>query len=99
MSLYNVELVDDILKINFGDEPAGNDAIVPEAVGKAEVFKEQVMGKVLKINGPASLPVAIALSHVFAHVVPCIACFDPKLGGYVVSVTHDPNYELGQIIQ
>lgn len=99
MSLYNLELKEDgVLHIGFGD-PAGNDAIVPEAVQKAEQLKEQVMGKVLRINGPASLPVAVAISHVFSHIVPAVACWDPKLSAYVVCVSHDPNYSLGQLIQ
>ena len=89
MALYNVELTaENILKIGFGDEPAGNDRIVVEAVQKATALKDAVMGKLLRISGPASLPVAIAIGHEFAHVVPAIACFDPKIGGYVLS--HSP---------
>lgn len=60
MSLYNVELNQGVLKVSFGDQPAENDKIVPEAVEKARALKDDVMGKALKINGPASLPVAIA---------------------------------------
>lgn len=99
MSLYNVELVDGVLKIDFGDQQAHNDTIVPEAVQKAEKLKDEVMGKVLRINGPASLPVAVAISHIFSHIVPAVACWDPKLSAYVVCVSHDPAYKLGQLVQ
>ena len=98
MSLYNIELVEGILKVGFGDEVAGNDKIVPEAIAKAEAFKASVAGSLLKINGPASLPVAVALGHIFAHVVPAIACFDPKLNGYVVCISHSPDFVPGQIV-
>ena len=37
-SIYNVELVDGILKISFGEQPAGNNAIVPEAVAVSISF-------------------------------------------------------------
>lgn len=98
MSLYTVELVEGILKVGFGDEASTNAFIVPEASTKAATFKDAVMGKVLRIHGAASMPVAMALSHEFCHIVPALACFDPKLGGYVVCVTHSPDYKLGQII-
>jgi CRISPR-associated protein Csx3 len=97
-NLYNVELVDGILKIGFGD-PAENNAIVPEAVAKVKALANQFMGKVLRISGPASMPVAMAFGHEVGHLVPAVACFDPKLAGYVVCISHDPNYKLGDIIQ
>ncbi|MEH1828231.1 MAG: CRISPR-associated protein Csx3 [Nostoc sp.] len=27
-----------------------------------------------------------------------MAIFDPKLSGYVVSITHDPKYKLGKVL-
>lgn len=100
MSFYNVELLSgNVLKVGFGDEPASNDKIVAEAVQKAEALREAVIGKgVLRINGAASLPVAIALSHTFAHVVPAVAVFDPKLNAYVVSISHSRDFNIGDLI-
>jgi CRISPR-associated protein Csx3 len=86
------------LKMSFGD-PATNAEIIKEVIVTCEAIKPQVMnGKILLLNGPASLPVACAISHAFAHLVPAVACFDPKLGGYVVAISHSPNYEVGSII-
>jgi CRISPR-associated protein Csx3 len=98
MSKFNVELINDVLKIGFGDEPATNDQIVPEAVEKATTFRDAVAGKLLKINGAASLPVAVAITFKLAHMVPAVAVFDPKLKAYVVAITQDPQYKLGQLI-
>jgi CRISPR-associated protein Csx3 len=98
MSRFNVELVDGVLRIGFGDEPATNDQIVPEAVEKATKFRDAVAGKLLKINGAASLPVAVAITFKLGHMVPAVAVYDPKLKAYVVSITQDPQYKLGQLI-
>ena len=47
-------------------------------------------GGLLKIHGPASLPVAMALSHKLAHLFEAVAWFDPKLDKYVVAISHSP---------
>lgn len=47
---------------------------------------------------PASLPAACAIAHAIAHRFSAVGVFDPKLNGYVVAVTHDPEVELGSII-
>ena len=99
MATYTAQLTDGILKVGFNpNEPADNNLIVQDAVAACEPLRDQVAGKVLKINGPASLPVAIAIGHCFAHVVPAIACWDPKLKKYVVSISHSPDYKLGDLI-
>jgi len=55
-------------------------------------------GKIVKLNGPASLPVAIAIGHEIGHIFGVIAVFDPKLGKYVVAVSHDPEFSVGDLI-
>lgn len=50
-------------------------------------------GGLLKVNGPASLPVAMVLEHKLSHLFEAIACFDPKLNKYVVVISHTPNPE------
>lgn len=97
MTTYNVRLVDSVVKVGFG-EPASNDQIVKDAVAGIMAIREQLFGQVAKINGPASLPVAIAIGHALAHTSPAVAAFDPKLGKYVVSISHDPNYKVGDLI-
>lgn len=89
----------DLLRIGFGAE-AHNDKIVKDAAKLLEdlISTELKGGKLLKINGPASLPVAMHLSHKLSHLYSAIACYDPKLRKYVVSISHDPDYPLGTLI-
>ncbi|MEB3217904.1 MAG: CRISPR-associated protein Csx3 [Nostocales cyanobacterium 94392] len=100
MATYNIELKEDTLKISFG-EPASNDKIVKDAAARLEemaVGGELRGGKLLKITGPASIPVAFVLAHRLCHLYGAIAVFDPKLGKFVICVTHNPEYNLGDLI-
>lgn len=85
-----------LLTLKFG-EPAQNDRIVKDAVSALEV-RELEGGELVLLNGPASLPVAIAIGHAVAHLFGAVACFDPKMAGYVVSVSHDPERSVGTVI-
>ncbi|MGM3309663.1 CRISPR-associated protein Csx3 [Anabaena sp. WFMT] len=100
MTTYNIELKDDILRLSFG-EPAQNDQIVKDAAAKLEQMAqsgELAGGQLLKINGPISIAVAFVLAHKLAHIYGAIGFFDPKLGKYVISITHNPAYKLGDLI-
>jgi CRISPR-associated protein Csx3 len=85
-----------LLTLAFG-VAAQNDQIVRDAI-EAVGACELVGGDLVLLNGPASLPVAIALGHAVAHKFGAVGCFDPKMGGYVISVTHNPAFEVGQLI-
>lgn len=90
----------DLLRINFA-EPAQNDQIVTAAYWRlAELIEagEIAGGKMVKLNGPASLPVAVTIAHAVAHLYEVVAVFDPKLGKYVVSVSHTADYRPGDLI-
>jgi CRISPR-associated protein Csx3 len=100
MATYNISLEGNVLRVGFGD-PAQNDQIVRDAVARLdEMFKlgELVGGPLIKINGPASLPVAVAIAHGVAHLYETVAVFDPKLGKYVVAVSHGGPYQPGDLI-
>lgn len=100
MKTYNISKDGDVLRVGFGS-PAQNDQIVRDAKARLdEMVKsgELAGGKVVKINGPASLPVAIAISHAVAHLYEVVACFDPKLGKYVVAVSHGSDNTPGDLI-
>jgi CRISPR-associated protein Csx3 len=100
MTTYNIELKNDILRLSFG-EPAQNDQIVKDAATKLEQMaqsRELTGGQLLRINGPVSIPVAFVLAHKLAHIYGAIAFFDPKLGKYVICITHNPAYKLGDLI-
>jgi CRISPR-associated protein Csx3 len=85
--------------VSFGDV-SSNDEIVKEVAHTTSqpAFKEAVMGNALLIDGPASLIVAMALAHAVCHICPAVAGFDPKLGSYVVAISHDPKYPVGMLI-
>lgn len=100
MTSYKIEIENGILKVGFGD-PAQNDQIVKDAeerLSKMIKSGEIAGGEIAKINGPASLPVAMVICHKLGHLFGAIACFDPKLSKYVVAVSHTPKYPLGDLI-
>lgn len=100
MTTYNIELEGNVLKVGFG-EPAQNDQIVRDAAARLEQMSqsgELSGGPLLKINGPASLPVACVLTHKVCHIYGAVGVFDPKLGKYVIAITHNPTYKLGDLI-
>ncbi|PSB58758.1 CRISPR-associated protein Csx3 [Chamaesiphon polymorphus] len=105
MSAYNIEICDDTLTVSFG-EPANNDRIVIEVSAKIDrlIKSKQIRGgKLLKITGRQSIPVAYTICHQVAHLYGAIAIFDPKIGGkgidaYIVVISHSPGYQVGQIL-
>jgi CRISPR-associated protein Csx3 len=100
MLLYNIRLDGDTMNVSFG-APSTNDSIVREVT---ETLKDMAGdgtlegGPLLKINGPASLPVAFVLAHAVLHIYGVVAVRDPKLGKYVVVASHAPDYSVGDLI-
>ncbi|MTJ09398.1 MULTISPECIES: CRISPR-associated protein Csx3 [unclassified Anabaena] len=100
MTTYNIEFKEGILRIKFG-EPAQNDQIVRDAAARLEEMAESGElpgGQLLKINGPVSIPVAFVLAHKLAHIYGAVSFYDPKLGKYVICITHNPAYKLGDLV-
>lgn len=98
---YNLRLEGDVLKLSFGT-PASNTEIVKDAILEIERLKESgelVPQKLIKLNGPASLPAAVAITNGLSDTFEVIAVFDPKLNGYVVAISSDTEYDVGSIIQ
>ena len=85
-----------LLKLAFG-EPAQNDEIVRDAVAALEDLNLQG-GETVLLNGPASLPAACAIAHGVCHLYKEVAVFDPKMGSYVVAVSHGGR-EIGTLIK
>lgn len=77
--------------------PGHNTEILHDALAELDALK-LTGGKGIRFNGPASLPVAMALAHKVAHLFGFVACFDPKLERYVVAISHDPEYTPGDLI-
>lgn len=100
MSSYNISLAENTMTVKFG-EPAQNDQIVRDAkkiLDDMVTSGELAGGELLKITGPASLPVAVVIAHAVAHLYGAVAVFDPKLAKYVVSVSHTPSYAVGDLV-
>jgi CRISPR-associated protein Csx3 len=99
---FRVELEGDqdgvtLLRVGFGEQAAENDVIVREAVREIRALGLPG-GRGIKVNGPASLPVAFALCHEIGHKYGFVAVWDPKLKHYVVAVSHDPTVGLGALL-
>ncbi|MEH2265933.1 CRISPR-associated protein Csx3 [Nostoc sp.] len=100
MTTYKIAFEGEVLKIGFA-EPSQNDQIVKDAAARLDEMSktgELKGGVLLKINGPVSVPIAFVLAHKVGHLYGAIAFFDPKLGKYVVCITHNPAYNLGDLV-
>lgn len=84
------------VSVRFG-EAADNRQIVVDAV-RAVRAAGLGGGKGLLINGPASIPVAMAIAHEVGHLFGFVAWFDPKLSGCVVAISHDPECPVGMLL-
>lgn len=101
MAAYNINIDkcqngDIILKLSFG-EPAQNDRIVQDAIKRLDELNISG-GKIIRLNGPASLPVAVAITHHVIHKFSYMGVYDPKLNKYVIAVAHGPEYKVGDLI-
>lgn len=84
-----------LLKLAFS-EPGQNDEIVKDAIAALEALNLEG-GEIVLLNGPASLPVACAIAHGVGHLYKEVAVFDPKMGSYVVAISHGGR-EVGTLI-
>jgi CRISPR-associated protein Csx3 len=96
MATYKVGLEGDVMTIGFSD-PGSNDVIVKDAAAALAVL-DLKGGPILKITGPASLPVAMVIAHAVGHKFGAVACFDPKLGKFVVCIAHGSAFKLGDLV-
>ena len=89
-----------LLRLAFG-EPATNDAIVREVDARMRELKSEGLtgGRIVVLNGAASLAVIAVIVHHVAHLFGAVAVFDPKLRGYIVVVSHDPALAVGDLLR
>jgi len=98
--LFHLTMEGNVLKLKFG-ESASNDQIVPFVEKKLSQMienKEIPWGEIVKIDGPASLPVAAVIIHKLAHLYSVVAVFDPKLQKFVVAISHSGKNTSGDLI-
>ena len=98
---YKISLEEgNLLRVGFGD-PAQNDQICRDAAQQLEELISSgalAGGSVIKVNGPASLPVAVVIAHAVSHLYQVVAVFDPKISRYVVAVSHGNQLKVGDLI-
>lgn len=100
MRTYKIDRDGEVLRIGFGAS-ARSDEIVRDVVARLvemDASGELGGGGVIKLNGAASVPAAVAIAHRVAHRFSAVGVFDPKLGRYVVAISHDPAYRVGDLI-
>jgi CRISPR-associated protein Csx3 len=86
-----------LVKVGFR-QPANNDQIVPAAIAAIQSL-HLPGGRGILFDGAASLPVAMALAHAVAHLYQFVAWFDPKLGRFVVAISHAPDVRPGDLLE
>lgn len=100
---FRIELeTSDRLRVSFTGVPADNARLVREALTQMEALTHSGQlagGPLLRVNGPASLPVAFVIAHAVAHRYQAVAIFDPKLERYVVAIAHGPAFQPGDLIE
>lgn len=106
METYKIEYEreNNILRVGFGPKAAQNDEIVRDALKRLTEMKTMGFldgGSLIKVSGPASMPVTAVIVHEIVHLFETVAIYDPKLPGpkkYVVAVTHGSTYRVGDLI-
>lgn len=101
MPTFNIDIIGDTMKIRFGS-PAQNDQICRDAKSRLDnlVATGQLAGgRILKVTGPASLPVAVVIAHAVVHLYEAVAIFDPKLNRFVIAVSHGPAHQVGDLVE
>jgi len=101
MASYYAEVVDKsdgvvTVRLAF-DELAQNDRIVVDAIAAIAALGLEG-GRGIKLNGPCSVPAAVAIGHSVSHLFGFVAFFDPKLRLFVVCVSHHPGVRPGDLI-
>ena len=103
MSIYTIAVEgDNVLRLGFGDTPAQNDALVKEAAQQLKGLVDGGVikgGELIKLNGPATLPIAFVLAHKLNHLYQAVAVYDPKLSKYVVAIAHGGKYRVGDLVE
>ena len=88
------------LEIGFDNaDPQTNAEMVPDVESRLAALANAggLSGKMLLVNGAASVPLSFVIAHKVAHLFGAVAVFDPKLSGFVIAISHDPEFKLGEV--
>lgn len=101
MAAYEFTVEEDsggtVLHTRFGKAATG-DVVVRDAYAGIGAL-DLKGGGLLRIHGPASLPVSMVIAHAVSHRYGAIAMFDPKIQGYIVAISHDPSWSVGDVLK
>jgi CRISPR-associated protein Csx3 len=86
-----------VVRVGFSETLAENTRAIPDAIAALAALK-LAGGRGIRFTGRMSVPIAMALAHAVCHLYGYVACYDPKLGGYVVTISHDPGFRPGQLL-
>ncbi|HEY4493820.1 MAG TPA: CRISPR-associated protein Csx3 [Candidatus Paceibacterota bacterium] len=91
---------DDMLTVRFGAESQNGPKVVDckAQLDALAASGELLGGGLMKVNGPASLPVAMTIAHALGHLYEAVACYDPKPNHFVVAIAHGGKYAVGDIL-
>lgn len=97
------EKTEEFTKLTVGFDPADqqtNAEMVSDVASRIDgmIGAGELQGSLLLITGPMSVPLCCVISHKVSHLFGAVGVFDPKLEGYVISISHSPDYELGQVL-
>jgi CRISPR-associated protein Csx3 len=108
MSSFQLSLTGDTLRVGFNREQSvDGDRLVKDANAQLDQMLDQGLmtgGKLLKIDGPQSIPVAYLLAHRLAPLYGAIAVLDPKIGQegyrtYIVAISQGSAYQVGELVE
>ncbi|MCX8193671.1 MAG: CRISPR-associated protein Csx3 [Nitrososphaeria archaeon] len=71
---------------------------LPNAVNAAFEYFSKNKTSVIKITGRGPIWLYCAVVHAVAHLSRAVAVYDAIFGKYIVVVSHDPNYTIGEVI-
>ena len=86
-----------LLRTRFGIAATGGAVVRDAQAGLAALDLKG--GGLLRVNGKASLPVAMMIAHAVSHRYGAVAMFDPKIQGYIVAISHDPRWSVGDVLE
>jgi len=84
--------------LNHDAGPHTNETLVPEITAAMRAL-DLTGGRLLRVTGAMSLPMAFAVAHATAHLYGAVAVHDPKLAGDVVAISHDPALPVGRLLR
>jgi CRISPR-associated protein Csx3 len=100
MTVFNLNFdqTTQTLKIGFGGDTATGDKIIKAINDGLKALDLPGGPGVVKVTGPVTTPGAAVLGHLLAHKFAAVGFWDPKLQKFLIAITHDPKWDVGDLI-